>query len=183
MESLGDIASELAKLQELTGSEFIVQLKRITNHNGFHPIETDPNIFTMGGEQDDDYENLLSAARKAVELGYTVYILPNPRGIRTADFIFVRKGVYKMYDLKTIQGKGSAGTQLKDSIGQTNRVLLHIKSEYNGMALARSIKKYFEINPKALEVLVFKGKKVLTVKRISLQDKDFLNTFRMRYSK
>ena len=43
MESLEDIASELAKLQELEGSEFIVQLKRITNHNGFHQIETDPN--------------------------------------------------------------------------------------------------------------------------------------------
>ena len=68
MESLEDIASELAKLQELEGSEFIVQLKRITNHNGFHQIETDPNIFTMGGEQDDDYENLLAAARKAVEV-------------------------------------------------------------------------------------------------------------------
>ena len=180
---MSDIAEELAKLHDLKGSEFVVQLKSITADQGFHPLVTDPEIFTMGGEQDADYENLIAAARKAVELGYTVYILPNPRGIRTADFIFVRKGVYKMYDLKTIQGKGSAGTQLKDSIGQTNRVLLNITSEYNGMALARSIKKYFEISPSALEVLVFKGKKVLTVKRAAFEDKDFLNTFRKQYSK
>lgn len=183
MESLEDIASELAKLQELEGSEFIVQLKRITNHNGFHQIETDPNIFTMGGEQDDDYENLLAAARKAVELGYTVYILPNPRGIRTADFIFVRRGVYKMYDLKTIQGKGSAGTQLKDSIGQCNRILLNIQSNYSGRLLASDIKSYFEANQKALEVLVFKGKKKIPVTKRLAMNPLFNRLFRQLYEK
>ena len=47
-------------------------------------------------EQSEDFENLINAARKAVEHGYLVYILPNPKGIRTADFIFERKGVYKI---------------------------------------------------------------------------------------
>ena len=183
MESLGDIASELAKLQELKGSEFIVQLKRITDHNGFHPIETDPNIFTMGGSQDDDYENLLAAARKAVELGYTVYILPNPRGIRTADFIFVRKGIYRMYDLKTVQGKGSVGTQLMDSIGQCNRVLLNILSDYSGRLLASDIKTYFEKNGNAVEVFIMKGRKTISINRIIALSPMFNRLFRRLYEK
>ncbi len=44
--------------------------------------------YTTGGTKDDDYGNLLNAARKAVEHGYRVFIQPNPKGIRTADFIF-----------------------------------------------------------------------------------------------
>ena len=180
---MNDIASELAKLHYLTGAEFIVQLKSITTHQGFHPLVTDPDIFIMGGEQDADFENQLAAARKAVELGYTVYILPNPKGIRTADFIFVRKGVYKMYDLKTIQGKGSAGTQLMDSIGQSNRVLLHIISNYNARILASDIKSYFEANPRALEVLVFKGKKMIPVRRRLTFSPLFNRLFRELYEK
>ena len=36
----------------------------------------------------------------------------NPKGIRTADFIFERKGVYKMFDLKTITGRSSVDNRL-----------------------------------------------------------------------
>jgi hypothetical protein len=88
-----------------------------------------------------------------------VFLLPNPPGIRTADYIFVRKGAYKMYDLKTISGTSSVGNRLQESIGQTNRVLLNITTEYNPIALARHIRRYFEKNPQAVEVLVYKGKK------------------------
>ena len=38
-------------------------------------------------------------------------MLPNPKHPRTADFIFERKGVYKMFDLKTISGRKSADNQ------------------------------------------------------------------------
>jgi len=58
-----------------------------------------------------------------------------------------------------------------------------VATDYNGMALARSIKKYFELNPNALEVMIFKKNKLLEVTRKSLDDKSFLNTFRKRYNK
>lgn len=180
---MSDIAEELAKLHDLKGSEFVVQLKSITADQGFHPLVTDPEIFTMGGEQDADYENLIAAARKAVELGYTVYILPNPRGIRTADFIFVRKGIYRMYDLKTVQGKGSVGTQLMDSIGQCNRVLLNILSDYSGRLLASDIKTYFEKNGNAVEVFIMKGRKTISINRIIALSPMFNRLFRRLYEK
>ena len=91
----------LALLHELKGVDFIKQLRLITERREFRPLETDPQIYSVGGERSNDYESLINAARKAVQHGYTVYILPNPKGIRTADYIFVRKGVLRLFDLKS----------------------------------------------------------------------------------
>ena len=178
-----DIADELEELHYRRGSHFIWQLKVVTSHPSFYPIKGEDNIYTTGGENGEDYENLLNAARKAVEHGYRVFILPNPKGIRTADFIFERKGVYKMFDLKTVSGNNSVDNRLEESVGQANRVLLHMTVDYNPSALARSIKHYFESNQNAYEVLIFKGKKQLSVTRKSLEDTNFFRTFIRRFIK
>ena len=165
------------------GSGFVFILKQIVAHSEFKPLDGETDIFVVGGENSEDYNNLLSAARKAVEHGYRVFILPNPKGIRTADFIFERKGVYKMFDLKTIIGKASVSNRLLESIGQTNRVLLNMTVDYNPIALARNIRTYFEYNINAREVLIFKGKKQISITRKSIDDKRFFKTFIRRYTK
>ena len=178
-----DLASLLEELPRLHASSFVRQLKEITNHGEFVPVKNEIDIFSAGGEHDKDYLNLLNAARKAVELGYRVFILPNPKGFRTADFIFERKGVYRLYDLKTIQGKTSAGTRMYGSIGQANRVLLNMAIDYNARLLASDIKEYFEKNPNAVEVLIFKGKKVISVVRDHVESPMFNRLFRRKYEK
>ena len=150
MESLGDITSELAKLQELTG---------------------------------EDYDRLIAAARKAVEHGYTVYMLPNPKGMRSADFIFERKGTYKIIELKTILGRSSARTSLISSIGQTNRVLLNMATNYSARRLASDVKAYFEANRMAKEVIIFKGKKIISVKRLFCEQSAYFKKFCQKYEK
>lgn len=177
------MADELQELHYLKGAQFINQLKQIIYYGEFHPVENETNIFSAISEQSDDFDNLINAARKAVDHGYRVFILPNPRSCRTADFIFEKKGILGLYDLKTVHGKGSVGTRLFDSIGQTNRVLLNIRTDYNARLLASDIKTYFETYQDALEVLVFKGKKVLPVNRIQVQSPDFNRVFRKRYEK
>jgi hypothetical protein len=177
------MADELQELHYLKGAKFFNQLKLIIYYGEFHPVENETNIFSAISEQSDDFDNLINAARKAVDHGYRVFILPNPRSCRTADFIFEKKGILGLYDLKTVHGKGSVGTRLFDSIGQTNRVLLNIRTDYNARLLASDIKTYFETNQDALEVLVFKGKKVLPVNRIQVQSPDFNRVFRKRYEK
>ncbi len=162
---MSDIRLELLELQTLQGIDFVRQLKLIVSRKEFHPLDTDPDILYVGGENDADFPRLIDAARKAVSHGYRVFLLPNPPGLRTADYIFVRKGAYKMYDLKTISGSSSVGNRLQESIGQTNRVLLNITTEYNPIALARQIRRYFEKNPQAVEVLVYKGKKSISILR------------------
>ena len=178
---MNDIALELAKLHILTGADFIRQLKLIVAHREFHPIEGEDNIYSVGGETGGDYANLLNAARKAVEHGFQVYVLPNPKGFRTADLIFLRKGVVRMYDLKTISGMSSVDNRLKDSIGQSNRILLNLITDYNPMALARSIRRYFEKNPGAIEVLIYKGRKSISVLREDAVNRAFFKIFIAKY--
>lgn len=190
-EELGLLVSEdrvrdldilLEDLNSLRGSHFISTLKEVAAHPSFTPVKDEMDIYSTGGESGDDYKRLLDAARKAVEHGYRVFLLPNPKGFRTADFIFERKGVYKMFDLKTISGKNSVGNRLKESIGQTNCVLLNMICDYNVRTLTIEIKRYFESNNDGLEVLIFTGRKEISVKRNIATSRGFLkmlmNSFR-----
>ena len=176
-----DIRQELLELQVLQGIDFVRQLKLIASRKEFRPLDTDPEIFLVGGNDDADFPRLLDAARKAVALGYRVYMLPNPHGIRTADFIFERKGVYRMYDLKTVHGKSSVDTQLLDSIGQANRTLLNMTSDYNPRTLAKDIRRYFERNANAVEVLIMKGIRPISVIREDTLGQSYIRNFMMKY--
>lgn len=191
---MSDIAAELAKLHTLSGADFSRQVERIALMGEFHPYEGEDNIYITGGEKlwvgdqktesrHDDFSNLLKAAKKAVEHGYRVYILPNPKGFRTADFILEYKRIFVLYDLKTIQGKGSVGTRLLESIGQSNRILLHMTTDYNARILASDIKSYFESNNDAIEVMIFKGKKKLSVTKRFAMNPMFNRLFRRLYEK
>ena len=108
-----DIALELARLHVLQGADFVRQLKSLTQYSIFKPVEGEHDIYAAEGNHREDFPMLLDAARKAVAHGNRVFILPNPKGIRTADFIFENKGIFKMYDLKTIHGKASVGNKPK----------------------------------------------------------------------
>lgn len=178
-----DIAVLLEDLLIVHGSAFVNQLKLITAHRAFYPVKGETEIYSTGGERGEDYENLLNAARKAVEHGYRVFILPNPKAIRTADFIFERKGVYKMFDLKTISGKSSACNRLLESIGQTNHVVLNMAVNYDPRLLAKDVKTYFEVNQDGREVLIMKGNKFLPVSRRFVEGKDYYKMFIKRYLK
>ncbi len=178
-----DIALELARLHILSGADFVRQLKILTQYNIFKSVDNEKDIFAADASHHEDMPLLLDAARKAVAHGNKVYILPNPKGIRTADFIFENKGVYKMYDLKTIQGKASVVNRLLESVGQTTHVLLNMTTDYNARLLAKEITIFFNINPDAFEVLVFKGAKSILVKRKAATDKDFVKKFMFAYYK
>ena len=167
----------LEDLLNTKGAGFVWTLKEITLHSEFKLLSGETNIFVVGGENSEDYDNLLNAARKAVDHGYRVFILPNPKDIRTADFIFERKGVYKMFDLKTILGKSSVENRLLESIGQTNHVLLNITTDYNPRLLAKNVRTYFEVNKQAREVLIVKGNKFLSVSRQFVEGKDYIKMF------
>lgn len=180
--SEGDLREALKNIQTAKGKEIYQQLKAITEMRAFRELEGAKCVYYTGGETGGDFKNLEGAAKKAVEHGYNVYMLPNPQGIRTADFIFQKGNFYRMYDLKTVQGKNSVGNRLAESAGQTNRVLLNMATDYNARLLAREIKCYFESNKHAQEVLIFKGKREISVKRKKvLGSKDFVQQFRKEY--
>ena len=173
-----DVKSIMEKLPELSGAEYISQLRKLAELKIYKKVEK--GILSAISEDSSDYGNLLAGAEKAVRHGYQVFILPNPKGVRSADYIFERKGVYKMYDLKTITGTGSIGSRLEESIGQTNRVFLNLATTYPTNRMATEIKQYFEANNEALEVLVAVGKKMVSVERYMISERNFYKEFRKR---
>ena len=178
-----DIAFELSLLHTLSGADYSKQVERIAKHKEFYPLDNESSIFICGGQKSPDFKNLLNAAHKLIERGYVVYILPNPKGIRTADFILESKGIYNVYDLKTITGKSSVKNRLCESIGQTNKVILHMNSKYDAVLLSTEIRHYFHICPSALEVIVLKGNKIIYIKRNMAFEKNFTPHFRKQYEK
>ena len=178
-----DIASELKKLHILTGAEFSRLVESIAQMHIFQPIDNEIGIFGTGNYKDKDYLNQVRAARKLVSIGYKVFLLPNPRGVRTPDLIVERKGIYRVYDLKTISGESSAINRLKESIGQCNQVILTMATNYDPRRLGRDIKQYFELNPNAKELMILKGTRQIMVKREFALNSDFVWEFMMRYNK
>ena len=174
-------AIELQELHYLKGAQFVNQLKLIVSEGDFQPVKGENNIYSAISEQSGDFDNLINAARKAVAHGYRVFVLPNPKGIRTADFIFERKGVFKLFDLKTISGRGSVSNRLMESIGQTNHVVLNMTIDYEPRLLAKDIMSYFEVNRDAREVLILKGSKFLSVSRRFVEGSDYIKMFMKRY--
>ena len=173
-----DIKEMFAKLPELSGADYIAQLRKLTELKIYKKVGK--SILSAISEDSPDYNNLLAGAKKAIRHGYKVYILPNPKGVRSADYIFERKGVYKMYDLKTITGTGSIGTRLQESIGQANRVFLNLATTYPTNHMATEIKQYFEANNEALEALVAVGKKMVSVERYMISERNFYKKFRKK---
>jgi hypothetical protein len=112
-----------------------------------------------------------------------LHYLKGIKFVNQLNFIFVRKGIYRLYDLKTIQGKASVLNRLMESIGQTNHVLINVCTKYNPRLMATQIRNYFQINPKAFEVLVYKGKKAIVVTRRIAENPLFLIQFQRKFVK
>lgn len=123
---MSDFTAELAKLHNLSGADFSRQVEKIALRKEFHPLDTDKDIYSVGGE---------------------------------------------------------VANSLEDSIGQCNRILLNLTIEYNTRSLAFAIKRYFEINQDAIEVLIFKGGKHISVDRTIAMRDGFLFRFKKFYER
>ena len=160
----GDIKEEIKKLQKLKGKEYWEQLESIARRKEFKNI--DNGIYSAASDKDPDYKNLLNAARMCVKSGYNAYIMPNPKGLKTADIILEKKGVYRLYDIKTISGKSSVSSRLYESREQANNAILNITSRYNARRLSDEIKEYYYSNKEFNELIIcYKGTIRLTLNR------------------
>ncbi|MBQ7512109.1 MAG: hypothetical protein IJU11_05140 [Prevotella sp.] len=86
-------------------------------------------------------------------------------------------------DLKTVTGKSSVRNRLLESIGQANQVILNMATNYNARLLAKDLMYYFHVNPSAIEVIIFKGSQLLLIKRMAIQNKNFVKTFIQKYNR
>lgn len=161
------IAADMARLQDLDGKAFGDQLKAIIQNNlkAFNPVKKHKGVYSAISDRSDDYNKLVDAAKKVVADGYKAYILPNPKGFRSADVILARKDIYKLYEVKTIEGGDSLSNRLRDSIGQSRRVLLNFTSAYDSSDMEREIRHFFNHNGSPQEILIYYKNKSLILTR------------------
>ena len=147
-----------------------VELKRFS-HSGCR-------LFAMcQGENDlpssDEFPGNLSLARKLMANGYDVYMLGNPNGIRSADFIATKKNMLYYLEGKTMNGKGSLDELLSKASSQSERVVIDIIGTDDTRYIVREIKNVFAHNLSLLEVVLFNGSRMISVNRRRLGRKDF----------
>ena len=63
-----NIDSILSDLQTARGAAFVTLLKEITKHSAYSVLKSDPNIYTIGGERGEDYDNLLNRASAGIRM-------------------------------------------------------------------------------------------------------------------
>ena len=149
----------------------------IEHDKNYKPIKNEKNIYAPVGESaESDYNDKLSTARIAVEHGYRVWIL-GKTGKRNPDYIFERKGVYKVFDLKRVQSIDSLMQDLIKSEGQTDRVIVKMNNNGNTRIIINAIKKYFEKVSDAKEVMIFKGKRKISVERNFFEKSNYYQRF------
>lgn len=153
-------------------------LRTIINKGQY--IEIQKNIYSAINKNSDDYNNLLSVARKITinDKKAEIYILPNPMGVKSMDIIIKKDNYLAAYDVKTITGKNSVNHRLNESITQFRRVILNLAIDYNIRNLYREIKKHFYTNKDALEVIIYKGKKEIKMDKNMTSEIEFRKFFK-----
>lgn len=182
VKSMVDITAALGSLATKEGKEYTNVLREIVSMKVFKSLKDIKGVVSAISESDPDFANLKEGARKAVAHGYKVYLLPNPNKIKSGDYILEKGNFIGLYDLKSITGSNSIGNRLLGSKGQANRVILNLKTRYSSIGLAKTIRNYFETITEAQEVIVFKGKKMITVTRGRI-GKSFERDFCKEYTK
>ena len=174
---------KLRALLSEKGRELTRLLREIVASRRFKEVEGHEGVRSAISDKDPDYQPLVACADKAVAHGYNVAMLPNPKGMRTPDFILHNGKFIAAYDVKTISGQSSVGNRLSESIGQTNRVILNMATTYNARSLARDIRSYFEASKDAVDVVIFKGGSMIRVDRSTAMSKNFVPQFIRQYGK
>ena len=140
-------------------------LKHITEHLPFEEltlIKQAGKIFSIPGNNNyQEFTTNLSVAKKCARHGYDVYMLPNPNGGKTPDFILVKKGKYYAYELKTIYSAASIWERMAAALQQSDRIMLDMIDTPSSRDLADNLRCFILSNPSVRDIMIFKGNKEL----------------------
>lgn len=125
----------------------------------------------------DEFPGNLSLARKLMANGYDVYMLDNPNGIRSADFIATRKNMVYYLEGKTMNGKGSLDELLDKAASQAENIIVDVIGSEDAAYIAREIKSVFEHYIQLRSVGVFKGSRLIITTRRHLASSRFEREF------
>lgn len=175
-----------------TNAEKVLILKDILNNIQFIELKR----FSRGGcrlfamcqsENDlpssDEFPGNLSLARKLMANGYDVYMLGNPNGIRSADFIATKKNMVYYLEGKTFNGTNTLDHLLSKAAHQADKVVVDIVAQTEVTYLSSIIRLSFEKNTNLNEMVLFKGSRMIITTRQQVEEKQFEHKFRKIWAK
>ena len=144
---------------------------------------TENKVFTLYKSQYDEIlqtgeiPNNLQIAQKFVANGYDVFLLSNPKGTKSADFIIRKRNCLYYVEGKTSTGGGALSTQLECGAKQSDRIVINFIGKRRGKSFLSEIKSAFEANENLQVVYIFKASQLIFIKRNDALSKTFLQDF------
>ena len=166
-----------------TNREKVNVLKWIVTQPAFTELTrlsmAENKIFTLYTNQYDEIlrtgetPNNLQIAQKFVANGYDVFLLSNPRGTKSADFIIRKKNILFYVEGKTSSGGSALSGRLSEGAKQAVRIVINLTNYSKLKRLAENIKATFIQNPSLRELLIFKGSILIQIDRYLITSKDY----------
>lgn len=120
--------------------------------------------------------NNLQIALKFVANGYDVFMLSNPKGTKSADFIIRKRNCLYYVEGKTSTGGSSLVHRFEKGAEQADRIVINLIGKRRGKSLLSEIKKAFEASKNLKVVYIFKASRLIFIKRNDALSKTFLQT-------
>lgn len=125
----------------------------------------------------------LALARKLIKHGHDVFLMPNPHGIASADYILCKNGKLIYAEGKRMDGENSLDHLLEKGTTQSSTIVVDIVGNQNTNYVYSNVKTAFERNGNLSELILFKGSRNIVVRRQNVMAKNFEAYFQRIWSK
>ena len=169
-----------------TNREKVDVLKWIVAQTDFTELKrlsmVENKIFTLYPDQYDEIlktgeiPNNLQIAQKFVNNGYDVFLLSNPKGTKSADFIIRKRNCLYYVEGKTSSGGSSLVHRFEKGAKQADRIVINLTGARRGKSFLSEIKSAFEANENLQVIYIFKASRLIFIKRNDALSKTFLPT-------
>lgn len=173
-----------------TNAEKVELLKQMVSDRNFKRLDyhstKDNSIFGMGMLMFDkrlkegEMPANLALAKKFVAKGYDVYMLPNPKNTRSADYIFRKDNKLYYTEGKFLTGKNSLDHKFYKE--QSERISIDVMSSISANYISSIIKTAF-VNGNLKEVFLFKGSRMISIHRKAATSKSFEKAIQKEWNK
>lgn len=171
-----------------TNHEKVDVLKWIVAQTIFSEMQrfstTENKVFALYKDQYDEIlqtgetPNNLQIAQKFVANGYDVFLLSNPKGTKSADFIIRKRNCLYYVEGKTSTGGSALSIRLSDGAKQSDRIALNFIGLPQTSKITDLIKNVFFQNQNLIELIIFKKGRLIIIKKKDCFAKNFEKAFK-----
>lgn len=171
-----------------TNHEKVDVLKWIVAQTIFSEMQrfstTENKVFALYKDQYDEIlqtgetPNNLQIAQKFVANGYDVFLLSNPKGTKSADFIIRKRNCLYYVEGKTSTGGSALSIRLSDGAKQSDRIALNFIGLPQTSKITDLIKNVFFQNQNLIELIIFKKGRLIIITKKDCFAKNFEKAFK-----